>query len=245
MVPSPSCVSTSDKNTQMLSHLAHRYVRMTRMAKQRREYPDPGPKPENPTPEELEKWRIANEKFLMEGGQKLPAGRPKIDHTDERIKIMRRDHVKFLERINPFTDALWLALLRDEGATLLDEELSLRYQRAIAGGSATVADAPHRPTIVGIANQLAARALRGDMAAIAQIAERIEGKAGLRRGDIDPDDPVRERKTRAIVEDTVRALTDKRIKEREEEAIDVKVKVVVPESREAKIEAPIIRRAES
>jgi hypothetical protein len=198
------------------------------MAKQRREYPDPGPRPEGVTPEELEKWRIANEKFLMEGGQSLPVERPKIDATDERIKALKREHENFLARLSPFTDALWLALMKDEATTLFDEEMSLRYQRAIATGSKEVVDRPSRPTIVAIASQLAARAIRGDTAAIAQIAERIEGKAGLRRGDIDADDPARQRQTREIVENTVRALTDKRIAERAEDAIDVKIKVVVP-----------------
>ncbi len=206
------------------------------MAKQRREYPDPGPRPEKATPEEVERWRIANEKFLMEGGQHLPAERPKIDATDERIKALKREHIKFLERMNPFSDALWLALLRDEADVLLDEEMSLRYQRAIAAGSTVVADAPHRQTIVALTNQLAARALRGDMNAMAQIAERIEGKAGLRRGDIDPDDPARDRQTRAIIETTVRALTDKRIKESAEEVTDAKFKVVPAEKEKSPVE---------
>lgn len=179
-------------------------------------------------PEEAERWRLANEKFLIEGGQSLPTERAKIDATDERIKQMRREHGRFLERLNPFTDALWLALLRREADVLFDDEMSLRYQRAIAGGSTQVVDTPERQSIVALASRLVASALRGDNAAITQIAERIEGKAGLRRGDVDPDDPARERQTRAIVESTVRALTDKRIRENDADITDVAVKVVVP-----------------
>lgn len=200
------------------------------MSKHRREYPDPGPKPENATPQELERWRRASEMHAAEGFQKLPTERPKIDATDERIKQMRREHGKFLERINPFTDALWLALLRPEADVLFDAEMSLRFERAIAAGSTQVVDTPSRPSIVALASRLVASALRGDNAAITQIAERIEGKAGLRRGDIDPDDPARERQTRSIVESTVRALTDKRIRENEIDITDVSVKVVVPAS---------------
>jgi hypothetical protein len=205
----------------------------------RREYPDPGPKPVNATPKEMEAWRRANEMFAAEGFQKLPTEKPKIDATDDRLKQLKRDHLKFLEKNNPFTDALWLALLRDASSVLYDSEMTRRYMQSIATGERRpgVVDAPHRPSIVVLAEQLVAQGLRGDAAAIEKIAERVEGKTGLRRDDIDPEDPKRQRQSREIVEGVVRAMTEAR----QATAIDVtaspvesKLAIPAPESEETK-----------
>lgn len=194
------------------------------MAKQRREYPDPGPRPENATPDEIEKWRKANERFLMEGGQKLPTTRPKIDATDERLKQLRREDVRFLERMNPMTDALWLALLRDGRDVLADAAEMARYDAAI--GTNQVVNAPEGPAIVAIATRIAANAIRGDSSAIAQIAERIEGKPGLRRGDVDPNDPLVARKSQEIIDAVTRQLTAARLERKQDDIIDVTAKVI-------------------
>lgn len=193
-----------------------------------KQWPDPGPKPTTATPKELEAWTRANEKFLTEGGRKLPTERPKIDATDERLKELRRDHVRFLEKMNPASDALWLALLRDGKDVLLDVELQDRYVAAIRGGSKQVVDAPNIPSIVMIAARQVANALRGDNAAAAAIFDRIEGKAGLRSGDVNPDDPEQMRKRRDVVEDVVRVLTDQRLATKMAEAEDAKVTVITP-----------------
>lgn len=187
----------------------------------RREYENPGPRPINATPAEIEVWRKANEKFLMEGGQPLSNEPAKIDATDERLKALQRDRKKFLDRNNPFSEALWLALLKDASTVLYDSEMMRRYQQSISTGERRtgVVDAPHRPSIVVLAEQLVAQGLRGDASAISQISDRIEGKTGLRRDDVDPEDPQRQRQSREIVEGIVRAMTHAR----RENAIDVTV----------------------
>jgi hypothetical protein len=193
-----------------------------------KEYPDPGPCPENATPQEIEAWRRATELFCTEGFRKGAAkspANPKIDATDARLKALQRDHIKFLERHNPMTDALWLALLSDDSDVLYDDEMDRRFRQALVTGTRVV-DGSHKPAIVSIARRLVAQALKGDASAFQQIADRIEGKAGLRRDDIDPSDPQRARETRAIVDQTVRALTDARIRDKQVDAIDVEAKLV-------------------
>lgn len=194
----------------------------------RKEYPNPGPCPENATPKQVEAWRKAKEVYDCEGFQKLPKTPVKIDATDERLKQLTRDHKKFLERHNPMTDALWLALLRDATDVLYDAEMNRRYQMSIVTGERrdTVVDAPHRPAIVVMAEMMVANALRGDAAAFAEISNRTEGKPGLRRDDIDPEDPQRQRESRAIVEGVVRAMTAARIEAKIADAVDVGVKVI-------------------
>lgn len=194
-----------------------------------KEWPDPGPKPENATPRELEVWRRANENFLTEGRRPLTKERPKIDATDERLKELKKDHVKFLEKMNPMTDALWLALLKRGQDVLLDVELFDRYQASIMrGGSRREVEAPEIPAIMLIAERQVANAIRGDNAAAAAIADRIEGKPGLRAGDNDPDDPDQIRKRRAVVEDVVRTLTDQRLRDKLAAAEDARVTVIEP-----------------
>lgn len=194
-----------------------------------KEWPDPGPQPENATPREIEKWRRDTENFLTEGRRPLPKERPKIDATDERLKELKKDHVKFLEKMNPMTDALWLALLKRGQDVLLDVELFDRYQASIMrGGSRREVEAPEIPAIILIAERQVANAIRGDNAAAAAIADRIEGKPGLRAGDNDPDDPDQIRKRRAVVEDVVRTLTDQRLRAKLAAAEDARVTVIEP-----------------
>lgn len=195
----------------------------------RREYPDPGPRPTNVTPKEIEKWRKAKELHDCEGFQELDAGLPKgVDATDRVLKASMNDHKKFLEMHNPATEALKFVLLRNASDVLYDAEMMRRYLQSISMGQRRsgdgVIDAPHRPSIVVLAEQLVAQGLRGDATAASQIFDRIEGRAGLRRDDVDPADPQRQRQSREIVEGVVRAMTARR----QENAIDVTVEPVEP-----------------
>lgn len=197
---------------------------------------DPGPAPENATPAEREAWRKANERFLTEGMRlgvsDLPA---KIDPTDKRLQQLRTEHKRFLDLHSPMKAALWLALLRPEKDIVHDAEMSRRYaeaQRFGHDGQAHIA--PDRPSIIGIAQRLVASALAGDVAAIDRIADRIEGKAGLRMGDESEDNPERRKQATDITERVIRQLTEKRIADMTGTAtakvIDVEAVEVVKES---------------
>lgn len=193
---------------------------------------DPGPLPEGATSKEREQWRRDNERFLAEGFRPLPDVPAKIDATDQRLKLLRAEHTRFLEQRSPFKAAIWLALLRPAKAVLHDVEMQRRFDLAQQGVSAGEFIAPDVPSIVQIGNQIVAGALRGDNAAIAQIADRIEGKAGLRVGDESEDDPARRKQSQQITEDLMRRLVGDRLAARQPgddaNVIDVKAETVPP-----------------
>lgn len=192
-------------------------------------YADPGPPPEGAPQSERSKWQRDNERFLTEGGRagvsQLPAS---VDPSDHRLKQLRGEHTRFLEMHSPFKAALWLELLRPEAAVLHDDEQARRFRAAQTGADAGAFVTPDRPSITGIAQRVVASALRGDNAAISQIADRIEGKSGLRVGDEDPDDPQRRRQAAEIAESIIRKLTAGRIAEKKP-GDDAKVIDVTPQ----------------
>jgi hypothetical protein len=174
---------------------------------------DPGPEPANATPKERDRWRRAQERFLTDGGKAgvsdLPA---KVDPTDKRIAELQADHRNFMSLHSPMKMSLWLALMRPASDIIHDAEMSRRFRADQASpGSGGEHVAPRKPAIVEI--QLVNRALMGDTDAIARIAERIEGRVGVREGDTDPDSPDAQKTAQLITEKLVRALTGKRIEE--------------------------------
>ena len=176
--------------------------------------PDPGPPPPDTADAKTrDAWRRANEKFLAEGfrkGAASPALPPNVAATDRRLQELRREHTKFLETNSPMKASLWLALLRPSASVLHDAEMMRRFRAAQAGGE-PCDYTPETPAIIDIGNQQVALALAGDAAAISQIADRIEGKAGLRTGDEGEDDPGRRRQAADIAARVVRQMTDARL----------------------------------
>jgi hypothetical protein len=190
-------------------------------------YEDPGPLPEGATPAERREWSRKNELFCTEGFKKLPPRDqvPKIDHTDQRLKQLRRDHQQFLAMRSPFKAALWLALSLPAKDVIHKAEMTRRFILAQKGeleaGQAFVA--PEDLTIVELTNLLAARGLGGDLTAIEQIATRIEGKAGARVDDVDSEDTAAKQKLHTVTENLVALLTNAAMKEVPKRGDDAKV----------------------
>lgn len=176
-------------------------------------YEDPGPCPDNATPKEREKWRRDTENFMTNGFQKLPPPGEvtKVDPTDARLKLLRGEHQRFLDLHSPMKAALWLALLLPAKTVLHQAEMSRRYRMAQQGIDAGEFVAPEQPSIMEIGTQLVAAALAGDVTAIDRVADRIEGKAGLRLGDESEESPERRKQTQEITERVIRNLTRGRI----------------------------------
>lgn len=195
-------------------------------------YSEPDPLPPNPTPAERRRFTAEQERFLTEGMKPGVSQSPaKIDATDQRIRLLRAEHTRFLEHRNPFKAALWLELMRPEKEVIHDAEQARRFEAAQQGalGKGVAVVAPERPAIIGLANRLVAAGLRGDTAAMAQIADRIEGKAGLRAGDEPEDDPERKKQSAQIAESILRRLTETRLGDKPEadaKIVDVDVEVV-------------------
>lgn len=187
---------------------------------------DPGPEPQVATPEEREAWRKANERFLTEGHKKGVSQKPaKIDPTDKRLRDLRREHNRFLELRSPMKASLWLALLRPAKDVIHDVEMTRRFALAQQGINAGEYVAPERPSIVEIGQRLVAAALGGDVTAIDRIADRIEGKAGLREGDEDEGSPERRKQVQDTVEQVITLLTKNRVDAKADNATIVDVEV--------------------
>lgn len=201
----------------------------------RKTYEDPGPLPENATPQEREKHRRDTERFLTEGGRPGVSNVPaNVDPTDRRLAQLQADHRNFLRDRNPITSALWLALLRPAKDVLHEVEMTRRFTQAQAGinpGGEYIA--PARASIVEIAQQLVAKAIGGDVSAIEKISERVEGRTGTRAGDVDPQDQEREKQSEQIVSKLVAKLTGDRVRA-EAKVIDVEATVVEPKNKSSK-----------
>lgn len=163
----------------------------------------PAALPEDASPGARLARQRAEEEFLTEGGRPIQP-RPGEDPAMASLRALEREHQRFLSLHQPMRSALLLALMRSR------EELEAR------------AESSSVPAIIAIAEAAARKAMGGDMAAVGFITERIEGKAGLRQGDVDPNADARRTDMVAAIEGVVRALTDnKRSETIEGEATEV------------------------
>lgn len=149
----------------------------------------PPPLPENPSPGQREMHAQAEERFLTEGGQPL-VPEPGEDATMASLRALQANHRRFLTHHQPITASLQLAAMRTM------EELEAR------------AASTQVPAIIAIGEAMMRKAAAGDVQAFNVVAERLEGKPGNRRGDIDPAAEERRADMATAIEATVRALTD-------------------------------------
>lgn len=151
----------------------------------------------------------------------LPATEP-LSREAQRLAELRalaEDNRRYLARINPFTDALWRALLAQADDVLRSDADVMR-----AAGAAYVQDAPasddpgeRRERLLAqplsaldaIARNTVARAMRGDGNAQKEIADRLEGRPGARKGEVDADEIARAAKTQGVIERIVREMTER------------------------------------
>lgn len=178
-----------------------------------------------------ERYLRDSEAFYGEGlrtGAALPA---RMDATKARLLALQRDQDRFLDEHTPFTSALWLALLRPSAAVVRDFKA---LRRVIGDLDANVpSDDPSEPSIdatdsapaiIAMANAMVVRGIAGDVHAINSVADRLEGKPGQRKGDIDPDAESKRDAMRAGIEDFVRSITERRLLDGQ----DVRVTDVTP-----------------
>lgn len=151
---------------------------------------DPPPSlPENASPGQREMHARAEEQFLTEGGRVVSPERGE-DATSASLRALQENHRRFLTHHQPITAALQLAAMRTV------EELEAR------------ATSTSVPAIIAMGEAMVRKAVAGDVQAYREIAERLEGKPGNRRGDIDPEAEERRALMATTIEATVRALTE-------------------------------------
>lgn len=134
---------------------------------------------------------------------------------DTELARLSRDHRRFLEARHPLTASIWLALMRPADEVLQVQSDVVVARSAPAGvppsdepGERQVTTGAQRPAILVLGEALVAQALMGSAPALTQIAERIEGKVGTRRGEEDPVNAQRRAEMQGLMETLVRAVTN-------------------------------------
>jgi hypothetical protein len=109
---------------------------------------------------------------------------------------------------HPMKVSIWLALMRPVGE-LMERASGIEEVPESEGGEGS----EHRdiPAIIALGEALVRRGLRGDTAALNQIADRIEGKVGTRADEVDPESQARREDMMGVIESVVTALTGTRL----------------------------------
>jgi hypothetical protein len=142
------------------------------------------------------------------------------------IELLEIDAKQALVRDQPATDAIWLALLKPRSAILRRYREMLRQMeeddpdvaRTLRGADGLallgplgqlVRPDPDISALVAIGETLVAKAILGDNASTAMLLERIEGKPGSRKNDIDPEQLERSQEILHAIETTARMFSEK------------------------------------
>lgn len=147
---------------------------------------------------------------------KLPVSPPstaKLRAQD--LALLEEDARRFVVRDRPASDALWLALLKPRDVVLREyRAATIAWAEGAAEPNAGFLDHAGRPLGQGpaaihcIANAVVAKALLGDMAAAANVMERIEGRPAQRK--LDEGEAAESRATMiAGIEAVVRAMNER------------------------------------
>jgi|SRR5262245_14264090 len=167
---------------------------------------------------DMERWATEGQRLSDEPG----------DHLQRNLERLERRHQRFLDIHSPIKAAVWLALLRPAHELLADPSPD-----------------PENPKsgIVALGEVIARRALNGDVNAFNSIADRIEGKVGLRKGDLDPDADMRQREVGQMITGVVEALTEAGLAGRFVDATVVET-TPAPQPGRANRDAPVDREHE-
>jgi hypothetical protein len=165
------------------------------------------------------------------------------------LRLADRDWRALAAMRHPVKVALWLALLRSSEELMSRESLvelvttnserqnpesvnepasahSSTQNPEVGAGQTTQESSPVReptsiPVIIAWAEAAVLKGMRGDMQAWALVADRIEGKIGLRRDDVDPEDERRRGDITTTIESVVRALVDNRLTHPGDDSLDI------------------------
>lgn len=150
---------------------------------------------------------------------------PDAEGYEAQLAALERDRRRFLTAGHPIKDALNLALQKPAGVLLQRyANVMRRYHEAANAPQAsdepgerqagTAADADDRPAIVAFTETMVAKAILGDLQAGALVADRIEGKAGLRRADVDAETEAQRLRVRHIIGELVTDMVDRTTRRR-------------------------------
>lgn len=138
-----------------------------------------------------------------------------------QLEALTADRRRFLVAHHPIKDALNMALQQPAGVLLQRYAATLRAFHEAQGAAlpsdepgetqaGTAADVDTRPAIVAFTETQVAKALLGDLQAAALISDRIEGKAGLRKADLDAETQAQRTRIRGVITDLVETMVERR-----------------------------------
>lgn len=122
---------------------------------------------------------------------------PQTERNLDRLRRLEADHARLFELRQPITAALLVALTKDV-AELRARDPNVEHQEPIQA-------------IHAIAEAQVRKAINGDTAAFAAIVDRVEGKPGLRKGDVDEATDRHAATVQITIEGVVEALTNQRL----------------------------------
>jgi hypothetical protein len=138
------------------------------------------------------------------------------------LAALQADRRRYLEAAHPVKDALNIALQQPAGVLLARyakviraiqdaQNAALESDEPGERQAGTAADVDDRPAIVAFTETMVAKAIMGDSAAMAMVADRVEGKPGLRRADETAETIAARERTRLIVGELVRDMVERRL----------------------------------
>jgi len=158
----------------------------------------------------------------------------------QRLAALERDPSTFVDAHHPIRDAVAIALLKPAGELIKRHAARQRMMKEAIKGPLDSDDPTERPmtlanddglpAILAMAETQVAMALLGDAKAFNAVADRVEGKAGLRKADLDAETEAQRQRVRGTIEELVREMGERRNAQRR--AIDADVVDVDVVSRE-------------
>ena len=143
------------------------------------------------------------------------------DAYGQQLAALAADRRRFLAAHHPIKDALHLALQQPAGVLLQRYANTLRaFSAASEAGqpsdepgersAGTGLDVDERPAIVAYTETMVAKALLGDLSAAALVSDRIEGKPGLRKADLDAETQAQRARVRDVIGVLVEQMVERR-----------------------------------
>lgn len=137
-----------------------------------------------------------------------------------RLAALEAVPAAFADAHHPIRDAVTIALLKPAGALIKRHAARQQMMREAMAAPLdsddpteqpmTLASDDGLPAILAMAETQVAMALLGDAKAFAAIADRVEGKAGLRKADLDAETEAQRRRVRGTIEELVREMGERR-----------------------------------
>ena len=133
------------------------------------------------------------------------APNPARDAVPDEVRFAAVNHRSLAGMRSPAKVALWLALLRSH------EELTARAAglERVPGGEG--GEDRSIPAILLVGEAVVRKSMAGDMSAAGIIFDRIEGKVGMRPGDVDPEAEARRADMSVLIETIATGFTNARL----------------------------------